>query len=335
MAEELARSAQAAGVRTLWGACSEDGGTPAYWPWVPILRGLRQDNEVATPAGGPISELLHNLSVGNDSAALPFAGAASEDRRFLFFDTVSRELHAAAARVPLLIILDDLHAADLASLHLLASIVPSLRAVRILIVATYRDVDIERRADASRLLADAGRHGKKLRLTGLTLGETRRLIQIVRASPVSDAMATDVHRRTDGNPLFVDEIARWMSRGDAEHRDSEIPPGVRAVIRERMQPLSADCASLLAAASVVGRDFDVATLSAATGRSSSEVLGVLREAMASDLIVAVPGGLKSGGLRRARRPQGRGSAGVRRCRLAFRTRPRSTGAVSARPVSSL
>ncbi len=288
IAEEMTRVAQSVGFRTLWGACSEDGGTPAYWPWIPVLRELRQPNGAA---GDSISALLHELSVGDESAALPAAGPLSEERRFLLFDAVSRELNGAALRSPLLIVLDDLHAADLASLHLLSAIAPSLRGSRILIMATYREVDLERRADASRLLANAGRHGKRVPLSGLSIGETRRLIQIVRASPVSDVTASDVHRRTEGNPLFVDELARWMGRGGAAERDAEIPPGVRAVIRERLAPLSSECRALLAAAAVVGRDFDMATLCAVTGRASGELLALLRQALASELIVSVPGSL--------------------------------------------
>lgn len=288
MAEEMTRAAQPAGFRTLWGACSEDSGTPAYWPWVPVLRELRQPDGAS---GDSISALLHDLSVGDESAALPATGLLSEERRFLLFDAVSRELHDAALQAPLLIVLDDLHAADLASLHLLSAIAPSLRGSRILILATYREVDLERRADASRLLANAGRHGKRVPLSGLSIGETRRLIQIVRASPVSDVTASDVHRRTEGNPLFVDEIARWMGRGGAEQRDADIPPGVRAVIRERLAPLSPECRALLAAAAVVGRDFDMATLCAVTGRASSELLALLRQALASELILAAPGSL--------------------------------------------
>jgi tetratricopeptide (TPR) repeat protein len=288
IAEEIAQAARQAGVRTLWGACSEDGGAPAYWPWVPILRELRQVDGAAAGADS-ISVLLHELS-GEDSAAVAAAGAPAEERRFLLFDAVARALQDAACGSGLLIVLDDLHAAGIASLQLLASIAPSLRGSRILIVATYRDVDLERRPDAARLLAAAGRHGKRLQLDGLTLGETRRLIQIVRAAPVSDVVAADVHRRTEGNPLFVDEIARWMSRGE-ERRELDIPPGVRAVIRERLAPLSFDCRTLLGAAAVIGRDFDLATLGAIGAPGAGEMLALLRQAFAAELIVAVPGAL--------------------------------------------
>jgi len=287
--EEIIRFVQQRGGRTLCGACNEDRAAPAYWPWVPILRGLGGEHDSVAPGGAdPIARFLQDLLASN-TPPIAVAGALAEENRFLFFDSVSQALHANAARSPLLIILDDLHAADVASLSLLNAIAPTLRSGRALIVGTFREADIERRPDAIRLLNTAARHGRRLQLGGLSAVETRRLIEIIHSLPVSSEVADEVHQRTEGNPLFVDEIARWMALGAATRRiGTAIPPGVRAVIRERLMPLSPQSRKLLDAAAVIGRDFDLATLHRVTGQGPGEILTLLAEARAAELSAPVP-----------------------------------------------
>jgi tetratricopeptide (TPR) repeat protein len=289
LAEEISDLGRQRGMLTLWGACSEDVGAPAYWPWVPILRALQVDE----PSEGDdaIARLLETVALGGTATTIPAAGFAGEERRFLLFDAVARVMHARAVHSPLLIVLDDLHAADLASLHLLAAVVPSVRDGRILLVGTFRQVELERRPDAARVVAVAGRHGKGLHLGGLSSVETHHLIQLIQDAPISAAVATDIYRRTEGNPLFVDEIARWMRLGDGSRATLEIPPAVRVVIRERLAPLSFDCRRLLGAAAVLGRDIDLALLCTMTGRSSADVTVLLREARMGGLIAAIPAGI--------------------------------------------
>ena len=99
LAEQVALEASALGAATAWGRCWEAGGAPAYWPWIQVFRELDMNED-------------------------PFVGAAglslnAPEARFAAFDRAVRSLRELAARRPLLLVLDDLHAADAPSLLLL------------------------------------------------------------------------------------------------------------------------------------------------------------------------------------------------------------------------
>ncbi|MFN8640515.1 MAG: ATP-binding protein [Candidatus Binatia bacterium] len=145
LAEEIARRGAAAGARVIWGQCWEAGGAPAYWPWSQALRRLAEaagdDAWRAWRAG--LGDALAPLAL---DAPLPDAPRAdAESARFAAFDAVSRLLHRAAASRPLLVVLEDLHAADLPSLLLLELVVGEMTDAPLVVLATYRPDDAERR----------------------------------------------------------------------------------------------------------------------------------------------------------------------------------------------
>jgi predicted ATPase len=146
LADELARRAVAGGARVLWGRCWEGGGAPAYWPWTQVLRAYVRET--------PVEVALAQMGAGAPDLAQisPILraqlGAAASDQpdqaRFGLFDSLTSFLHAAAAARPLVLVLDDLHAADEASLRLLQFVARELRGAALLVVGTYRDADLRR-----------------------------------------------------------------------------------------------------------------------------------------------------------------------------------------------
>src|SRR5262245_62668981 len=102
LADEAAHRARAAGMLVAWGRAWEAGGAPAFWPWVQIARALSRAGVDPPPE---VSRILPE----HGGAAPPIALGAD---RFALFDAVLRHLSAAAARQPLFLVLDDLHAAD-------------------------------------------------------------------------------------------------------------------------------------------------------------------------------------------------------------------------------
>src|SRR5207247_2320542 len=138
LADELARKALAAGFSVRWGRSWEVGGAPAYWPWIQVLRGMMRD------AGGPAFESATSVEL---SRLLPELGASSpvgaaEDaahERFRLFDAVTTALRDATKTRPMLVVLDDLHAADPSSLALLLFVARELPDSRIAVLGTYRD----------------------------------------------------------------------------------------------------------------------------------------------------------------------------------------------------
>jgi DNA-binding SARP family transcriptional activator len=144
LADELASRAKGVGVRILWGGCWEAGGAPAYWPWVQALRASVRD---ADPAAAGATELAALLAAGE---------ADSEAARFRLFDATTAFVRRAAAAQPLLIVLDDVHAADPASLLLLEFAAVELADAPVLLLAAYRE-DAVREGEAAAALAGAVR----------------------------------------------------------------------------------------------------------------------------------------------------------------------------------
>lgn len=135
--EEIARTATSLGAEVCAGRCTEDSGAPAFWPWTQVLRSYtaRQDTTRAREHLSPFAAVLNHMApeIGRDldlqTPAPPSLEPAQE--RFRLFDTILRFFQSAAQRAPLVLILDDLHRADLSSLHLLRFAADALRETRL------------------------------------------------------------------------------------------------------------------------------------------------------------------------------------------------------------
>ena len=160
IAEELcaeARSREALG----WpgGAAARGAGAPAYWPWRQALRAYaagRPPDEVAAELGPDVAELAQLLPelAHVEGARRPATELDPEMARFRLFDAMTACLRSAAAARGLVVVLDDLHWADRASLLLLGFVAGELADTRLLVVGTYRDVEVDRRHPLSGTLAE-------------------------------------------------------------------------------------------------------------------------------------------------------------------------------------
>ncbi len=313
LADEAARAAEARGLRPLWGRCWETGGAPAYWPWIQVLRELVRGVEgaaslqAAGPAARVLATLLPEVAGGPTTAATPgaeaVAGAAGEgsaasasadpmQARFRLFEATVALLRAAGERTPLLLVLDDLHAADPSSLAMLHFLARNLRGLRALVVGTYRDEEARLSAEVGRLLTDVAREGAYLPLAPLDRAGIAALVAGAAGRPADAGLVDAVERATEGNPLFLNELLRLMAaRGELGPAPREaaalpIPDTVREVIGRRIARLGPETRAALAAASVVGRDFPLALLLAVGGASSVELERRLEEAERAGLVQA-------------------------------------------------
>src|SRR4029450_429793 len=151
LAEPLAGLATERGIRVLWGGCWEAGGAPPVWPWTQLLSARVEDRDeeiLAAWLGAgavQVAQLVPGLSERLGRAAVPLvASQESEAARFYLFEAVAGLFRRAASVQPLLLIFEDLHAADEASLLLLQFLARDLRGARLLVVGTYRDLVVER-----------------------------------------------------------------------------------------------------------------------------------------------------------------------------------------------
>lgn len=242
-----------------WGRCAETDGAPPFWPWMQVLTGIGDD-----PASEPL---------------LTVATPADADR-FRLFDSVSRVLGQAASARPVLVLLDDLHRADAASLALLRFVVPALGRTRLLVLGSYRHTEVPAAHPLSRLLGEVAGDltVELLELSGLSRADTAELVAEVAGSD-SATDVDQVHRRTGGNPFFLTELLRLgTSTG------SRVPSTIGAAVRARVLRLPAETRDVLTVAAVLGRDIDADLLARVADRPLLAVLAALAPAVESGFV---------------------------------------------------
>jgi len=282
LAEAATALAAEHGRLTAWARCVEDGSGPAYLPWIQLLRGL-------DPAGGPALREALALLTGVRSTS------ENEDTaRFLTYQSVLAAVEATSAVQPIFLVLDDVHAADAASLALLRLLAGDLHRLRVLFIVTARDT--EPSAVADQLLADlVGNRGvERIAVQGLDAADVSRYVELTWSErPAADLVAA-LHERTGGNPFYLAELVRLL-RG--EHRREldpadvsalDVPAGVRDVLACRVDRLPGDTRSLLRLAAVIGRDVDLDVLQAAAGTDIEKLMLALEPAVAAGLLVDDP-----------------------------------------------
>jgi tetratricopeptide (TPR) repeat protein len=318
LCEQLATYSTIRGGRALVGHCYEEGSLSLpYLPFVEAMRsyvlarepdGLRA--ELGTGVGEVariVSEIRERLHV-EPSPANP---ADAEEERYRLFQAVSGFLSNASAVQPLVIVLEDLHDADRGTLDLLVHMARNLQGTRLLLVGTYRDVEVDRAHPLSGALAELRRGGDipRLLLRGLTADEVQRMMSQLSGQEVPWRLAEAVHRQTEGNPLFIQEVLRYLveegliKREDGRWRRASediplelgIPEGLRDVIGKRLSRLSAETNTVLAMAAVMGREFRLDVLTRVAGLDDEALETALAEARSVAVVEerTAPGGAVS------------------------------------------
>jgi tetratricopeptide (TPR) repeat protein len=298
LTEQLATYVSLRGGKTLVGHCYEEGSLSLpYLAFVEALRTYATEcditelrKELGTGAGDVariVSEVRERLKVQPRPKVNP------EEERYRLMQAVTDFLGNAAKAQPLLIVLEDLHSADRGTLEMLEHVARNLADKRLLLVGTYRDVEVDRTHPLSAALAELRRlpaFGRVL-LRGLNADEVRRMLSSITGQEVPWGLAKTVHRQTEGNPLFVQEVVRylveegvvtrekgqWQAKGDTPV-EMRIPDGLRDVIGKRLSGLSESCNKVLSIAAVIGRDFRLEVLQKVAGITDEELFKALEEA---------------------------------------------------------
>ena len=299
LAEELTLHAQARGADILVGRCWEAGGAPAYWPWVQALRTcirLRDPSELRRELGRGAPELAHLLPELRELfPTLPEPVAPeSEGARFRLFEAVAAFLREASRVRPIVLMVDDLHAADAPSLLLLQFVARELADARLLLLGAYRDVDPTVEARLGAAVSELVREPVTTRITlsGLAKDDIATYIEVAAGSRPQADIVGAIHAETEGNPLFMGEVVRLLVAEGALDEASHtlrVPDTVRGVIEQRLRRLSDDGRNLLVLASVLGREFGIQELARLADASPAEALAILDEAMVERIVGEVPG----------------------------------------------
>src|SRR5215208_539022 len=271
------------------GRCYEPHQSVPYYPFLEALSSLY--GAAPDPVRAQIPTRwphLMRLLPDQPSGALPATGASPQEEQQRLFWAVTGFLQAISETAPVALLLDDLHWADDASLELLQHLARHTRAHRVLLLGTYRDVEVGRQHRLGRALRDLERERLVERIPVRRLGHegTVRLIADRMGQDLSDEFTELMYRHTDGHPLFVQEVLRTLiERGDVYRRDGHwesreiadigVPESVRATIADRASRLSERAQGALREASVLGQAFDFEDLQAIAGLSEDELEAAL------------------------------------------------------------
>ena len=304
LAEELARRADREDV--YWGRCWEMGGAPPYWPWVQAIRSYvreRNSDELRSelgPGAADIADLVPDIRELLPDTASP-AMLPESEHRFRLFSSIADFLKSASRSRPLVLILEDLNWADDGSLLLLEFVARELADAHVLLIGTYRDIDLSRGHPLAKTLGELARDRlfERVLLGGLSHADVERFIDATCAFVPDRALVRALHAQTEGNPFFVGEVVRLLAEegaltlealGTPERWSARIPEGVRDVIGRRLERLSRPCNDTLTVASAIGREFTLDQLARLMDDLSEQrLLEVLEEARAAYVIEELPG----------------------------------------------
>jgi hypothetical protein len=245
-----------------------------------------------------VAELVPDVRERVRDVPAPSRSRDPETARFRLFDSTAAFLRRAAVREPLVLVLDDLHAADTPSLIMLQFLARELAETRILIVAAYRDVELARGSPLMQTLVALRREPvtRALPLSGLARDDVAQFIRLTAGTDAPASLVNAINAQTEGNPLFLGEVVRLLKQegrftatGEAMSPRLGIPQGVREAISLRLGHLSEPCNEILILASILGREFRLDALERVSELSSNNILGLLDQAFVAGLISEVSG----------------------------------------------
>lgn len=273
-AEEIAMQARRTGCDVWLGHCHDAQSAPSFWPFTELVRACLRTltpRQVQAALGASACHL---------SALLPEAGAAAvaaprsrdpdaprDGNEFLLFDAVTRLLSFAATQRPRMLLLEDLHWADLPSLRLLAVLARDLADKALLIVGTLREGELDS-TDPRKQCLDGVlrlRRAERIALAPLEEADVQAYIAKLFRGPLPE-LARALYQRSEGNPFFMVEALRPHLSASPEALAVVrlmLPDASRDLVRQRLARLPDCTRAPLAIAAVIGRAFDPALLSQA------------------------------------------------------------------------
>jgi tetratricopeptide (TPR) repeat protein len=280
----------------LWGRCSEDR-LGSYLPFIEVLRHVIDHMDTASlraavGARGELLRLVPELVDRVGDLPDPTKAEAGSEQRILF-EAVSAFLRHWT---PMILVIEDLHWADQATLALLTYLVRDHRLPGLVIFATARP--FLRDSRASGLLAELGRDVDvaRVHLHGLSSADLGLLVSDLVGSPASSVLVKSIAAATDGNPFFVEEMTMHLVDSgsvatasgvghQSEAQRAGVPERVRDMVVRRLLSLSSDGIELLSVGAVIGREFELSVAAAASRLSGPRLVDASDDAVLSGMVV--------------------------------------------------
>jgi tetratricopeptide (TPR) repeat protein len=313
LTEELLAEAGRRGATGRVGHCYEMQGSP---PYIPFVETLEYTARVVPPAAlrrllgddaPEVTRLMPELRRMFTDIPQPIELPAEQQRRY-FFNAYRAFVERATRLAPLVVVLEDLHWADEPTLQLLLHLAQSVASMPLLLIGTYRDVELEVTRPFAKVLETLLRQrlAARLALRRLPASGVDALLEAMSGRPAPASFARVVFHETEGNPFFVEEVFQHLAeegrlftsdggwRTDLHVDTLHVPEGVRLVIGRRLERLSGAARRILTTAAVIGRTFSLALLehleSGPGGAGPDGVLDAIEEAERAHLVTPSSGG---------------------------------------------
>jgi class 3 adenylate cyclase/tetratricopeptide (TPR) repeat protein len=309
LAEELAVEARQRGMLALTGHCYEMEGAPPYIPFVEMLEATARVvprealRETLGDSAPEVARLMPELRRLFPDIAAPLEMPPEQERRYLF-NSMHEFMERAGRAQPLLLTLEDLHWADDSTLLLLQHVAQRLTEMPLLIVGTYRDVELDVARPLARALEEFLRQrlAHDVALKRLPEDGVEAMLRALSGQQPPPSLVQAIYSETEGNPFFVEEVfhhlagegklfdaqGRW--RSDLSIGELEVPRGVRLVIGRRLERVSEDCRRVLTTAAVIGRGFSFELLETLGEMEADVLLDAVDEGERAHLITSAGDG---------------------------------------------
>lgn len=296
-AEVLGGEAAGYGLPVAWGYCREVGDTPPLWPFVHLLREViaQAPLDMSEPRFASLlpelSRLLPELAqvARLESQSNLAAVGAGPNGKHRIFDAISRTLTLASEQVPCVLVLDDLHRADPASLELLSYFIDEIPRTRLLVIATLRNKSGPAPDTLARVLGH--RNATRISLPRLSEQHVGSYLEAVFGSATPE-LRRAVFTNSEGNPFFMTEVARQLRLHEgSDPKSVAVPEAALDVVRQRVAGLDEVARGALSCAAVIGRNFSLPVLQAVTGSDGTTLMASLDAAIANEVVFAKRGSL--------------------------------------------
>jgi class 3 adenylate cyclase/tetratricopeptide (TPR) repeat protein len=309
LAEELLLEARQRGNLAWTGHCYEMEGAPPYIPFVEILKAATRVlppaalRETLGDSAPEVAKLLPELRRLFPDIPPPLE-LPPEQERYYLFNSMQEFMERSGRAQPLLLVLEDLHWADDSTMLLLQHIAQRLHEMPMLILGTYRDVELDVARPLARALQELTRQrlAHDLALKRLPQAGVEAMLRALSGQEPPASLVKAVYRETEGNPFFVEEVFKHLAEEgklfNAQGRwhpglsigELEVPRGVRLVIGHRLERVCQECRRVLTTAAVIGRGFSFEVLEALGEVEADVLLDALDEAERAHLIASASGG---------------------------------------------
>ncbi len=259
LALELEQQAEQRDFVVAWARSWQAGGAPAFWPWSEALSAIagRLSPEALRSILDQQVAALAPLLPEHSAHLVPLVDSDADRARFVLFCAVRTFLDRSSRFAPVVLIFDDLHAADHSTLLLLEFLSQSIRSLPLLVFATFREVEMRLSPELGPVVGEIARSGRTLPLGRLAEADASDLVQSVASlEPEAKHRVLDMAR---GNPLFLGEMARLCLLDPARFKagGAELPHGVLAVIGSRLSRLPEPVRRALEIGATIGDEFDL------------------------------------------------------------------------------